>query len=65
VLFHEPVRGLVPFGAPQHPGLTVTVADRDRFADALRAVTDFPFGHGAGLPFGHGAGLPFGHGAGL
>jgi hypothetical protein len=36
VLFREPVRGLSPFGPPRHPGLTVTVADREGFAAALR-----------------------------
>ncbi len=30
--FREPVPGLDPFGAMAHPGLTVTVADRDGFA---------------------------------
>ena len=49
VLFHEPVRGLVPFGSARHPGLTVTVADREGFADALRAAASPRFGHGAGL----------------
>ena len=38
VLFHEPITGLDPFGRMRHPGLTVTVADRTGFADALRAA---------------------------
>jgi hypothetical protein len=38
VLFHEPVTGLEPFGRIRHPGLTVTVADRQGFADALTAA---------------------------
>ena len=36
MLFGEPVRGLDPFGLMQHPGLTVTVADREGFAASLR-----------------------------
>ena len=36
MLFREPVRGLDPFGLMHHPGLTVTVADRDGFAASLR-----------------------------
>jgi hypothetical protein len=36
MLFREPVHGLDPFGAIDHPGLTVTVADRERFATSLR-----------------------------
>jgi hypothetical protein len=36
VLFHEPVRGLAPVGPLRHPGLTVTVADPERFASSLR-----------------------------
>jgi hypothetical protein len=36
--FREPVHGLDPFGAVAHPGLTVTVADRDGFATAVRAA---------------------------
>jgi hypothetical protein len=45
VLFHEPVRGLLPFGPARHPGLTVTVADRDGFASTLRSRAGLPFGH--------------------
>ncbi len=37
VLFHQPVRGLVPFGSGRHPGLTVTVADREGLAALLRS----------------------------
>jgi hypothetical protein len=37
VLFHQPVRGLVPLGSARHPGLTVTVADREGLADLLRS----------------------------
>ena len=36
--FREPVHGLDPFGAVAHPGLTVTVADREGFAAAVRAA---------------------------
>jgi hypothetical protein len=40
ILFHSPVRGLDPLGLIKHPELTVTVADVDDFATALReAVT--------------------------
>ena len=31
----RPVRGLDPFGAMAHPGLTFTVADRDGFVEAV------------------------------
>ena len=37
MLFREPVRGLDPFGRMHHPGLTVTVAERERFASSLRS----------------------------
>lgn len=36
--FREPVHGLDPLGALAHPGLTVTVADREGFAAAVRAA---------------------------
>ena len=36
--FCEPVRGLDPAGLIAHPGLTVTVADREGFAAAVRAA---------------------------
>ncbi len=36
VQFHEPVSGLDPFGVLTHPGLTVTVADPEGLAKALR-----------------------------
>lgn len=36
--FREPVHGLDPFGAIAHPGLTVTVADREGFAAAVRSA---------------------------
>jgi len=36
--FREPVHGLDPFGAIAHPGLTVTVADREGFAAAVRTA---------------------------
>lgn len=32
----EPIHGLDPFGLVAHPGLTVTVADREGFAAAVR-----------------------------
>jgi hypothetical protein len=34
----EPVRGIDPFGAVPHPGLTVTVEDREGFAAHVRRV---------------------------
>ena len=36
VLLREPVPGLLPTGALRHPGVTLTVADRDRFVASLR-----------------------------
>jgi hypothetical protein len=36
VLFDEPVRGLVPLGSLRHPGLTLTLAEPDRFVASLR-----------------------------
>ena len=36
VTFHQPVRRLLP-GMPNHPGLTVTVGDRDGLVAALEA----------------------------
>ena len=42
LLFWEPVRGIGPFGVIRHPGLTLTVADPQRFAATVR--------HHAGLP---------------
>ena len=38
----EPVRGLDPFGAVNHPGLTVTVADRHAFATAVSTAAGLP-----------------------
>jgi hypothetical protein len=40
VLFHEPVTGLEPFGVIKHPGLTVTVEDREGLAALLREHSD-------------------------
>ena len=41
--FAEPVRALDAFGLLRHPGLTVTVADLDRFAAAVEArITPIP-----------------------
>src|SRR5438105_2622804 len=37
IRFHSPVRGIDPLGLIQHPELTVTVADVDGLAAALRA----------------------------
>lgn len=37
VCFHEPVGALVSKGILRHPGLTVTVADVDGLAEAVRA----------------------------
>ena len=36
VLLREPVPGLVPVGPLRHPGMTVTLADPDRFVSSLR-----------------------------
>lgn len=36
VSFHEPVRGIDPTGTIRHPGATVTVADPEALASALR-----------------------------
>lgn len=38
IRFREPVRGIEPTGRMRHPGLTVTVADCDGLAAALRPV---------------------------
>ncbi len=38
-LLRDPVPGLTPFASVRHPGITVTVADRDRFAASLRRRT--------------------------
>jgi hypothetical protein len=42
LLFREPVRGIGPLDVIRHPGLTLTVADPQRFAAAVS--------HYAGLP---------------
>lgn len=39
VEFREPVKILDPLGIILHPGLTLTVANRDAFEDALRERT--------------------------
>lgn len=36
MLFHAPITGIEPFGLVAHPGLTVTVADREGFANYLK-----------------------------
>ncbi len=36
VLLREPVRGLLPVGVVRHPGITVTVAEPERFVASLR-----------------------------
>ncbi|MFI5047198.1 MAG: hypothetical protein ACHQIG_09045 [Acidimicrobiia bacterium] len=36
VLLREPVPGLTPRGSLRHPGITLTVAEPDRFAASLR-----------------------------
>ena len=36
VLLREPVPGLVPVGSLRHPGITLTLAEPDRFAASLR-----------------------------
>ncbi len=40
VEFREPVPGLEPFGVMKHPGVTVTVADREGLLAALRERSD-------------------------
>ena len=35
ITFHSPVPGIDPFGRIRHPGLTLTVLDVDRLAEAL------------------------------
>lgn len=39
---HEPVTAMDPTGALVHPGVTVTVAERERFAAALREAAGLP-----------------------
>ena len=39
IRFREPVPGIEPTGRLRHPGLTVTVADLDGLAAALRAAS--------------------------
>jgi hypothetical protein len=39
ICFHQPVRGLEPFGLLRHPELTVTVADPDGLAARLEKET--------------------------
>ena len=36
VLLHEPVPGLVPVGSLRHPGITLTLAEPERFVSSLR-----------------------------
>lgn len=38
LLLREPVTGIDPAGLVRHPGLTLTVADREAFATSVRAV---------------------------
>ena len=38
LLLREPVAGIEPFGAVRHPGLTLTVADREGFAAHCRRI---------------------------
>ena len=42
MLFRDPVRGLEPLGWLRHPGLTVTVAQPERFAAAARRSAGLP-----------------------
>ena len=39
LLLREPVPGLEPTGRMRHPGITLTVADREGFATAITART--------------------------
>lgn len=36
--FHEPVRGIDPWGLLRHPGLTVTVSEPDLVAEAINRI---------------------------
>jgi len=38
--FHEPVAAIDPLGVLRHPGLTVTVAEPERFAAAVEAAAE-------------------------
>ncbi|MHB1430955.1 MAG: hypothetical protein ACYCVZ_02400 [Streptosporangiaceae bacterium] len=42
LLFRESVPGIDPFGLILHPGLTLTVADPERFATTVRAYAGLP-----------------------
>ena len=42
LLLREPVPGIDPFGMIRHPGLTVTVADSQRFAASVRLYAGLP-----------------------
>ena len=51
IIFREPVRGLEPTGFLRHPGLTVTVADREGLVRVLREETGHARGaHPGGRP---------------
>jgi|GEM_PF-204499 len=42
LLFSEPVPGIAPVSALRHPGLTLTVAEPERFAAAVRRLAGLP-----------------------
>ncbi len=42
LLFDESVTGIDPFGVIRHPGLTLTVAEPERFATAVRGYAGLP-----------------------
>jgi hypothetical protein len=44
LLLRTPVPGLEPTGTLRHPGVTVTVADRDGFAQHVRSLAGLPRG---------------------
>jgi hypothetical protein len=42
MLFRKPVTALEPFGVLRHPGLTVTLEDRERFNEVVRKRAGLP-----------------------
>ena len=50
LLFDEPVTGIDPFGVIRHPGLTLTVAEPERFAATVRGYAGLPGPPEAAIP---------------